>query len=180
MKKTLVAALLSLSALSFAAPPAGAGALNKPLARQQRPGFDDAERATKREKHMRMMLVVGMAESMNLSEVEAIRLADRIKAFDERRRPIRESMHDGMKTLKAAADGESAALSQVDQATTKVLDGRAQMATLDREMFASISKDLAPQKRAQLALFLAKFQHEARKWKDGKGEGRGFHRFQRR
>lgn len=178
MKKTLVAALLSLSTLAFAAPPAGAAALNQPIAGKH--GLDDAERVAKREKHMRMMLVVGMAESMNLSESEAIRLADRIKAFDERRRPIRESMHDGMKTLKAASDGDATALGQVDQATTKVLDGRAQMAALDREMFATISKDLVPQKRAQLALFLARFQHEARKWKDFDGKGRGFHRFQRR
>ena len=50
-----------------------------------------------------------------------------------------------------------------------MLDTRAQMAAVDKEMFLTVSKDLTPQKRAQLALFLAKFMHEAQ----FKGHGGG-------
>src|SRR5262249_10726446 len=110
---------------------------------------------------MRLMLVVGIADALSLNETEAIRLADKIKVFEDKRKPLREQMHDSMKVLKAAADGDQAALGRVDQATMTVLDTRAQMAAVDKEMFVAVSKDLTPQKRAQLALFLAKFMHEA-------------------
>ena len=67
-----------------------------------------------------------------------------------------------MKVLKAAADGDSVALGKVDQATNTLLDVRQQMAVVDKEMFIGVSKDLKPQQRAQLALFLAKFMHQAK------------------
>ena len=133
-------------------------------------GFEGKEeRREDQEKRMRMMLVVGMAEALNLSEAEAIRLSDKVKAFDDKRKPLRETMHESMKLLKAAADGDSQALPKVDQATLAVLDARAQMAVVDKEMFLSVSKDLTPQRRAQLALFLARFMHEAQR--GGKGGG---------
>jgi Spy/CpxP family protein refolding chaperone len=170
--KKLIAAALTLSTLAFAAPPAQGAA---PAA--QRPGAaagelggwgDREERREDMEKRMRMMLVVGIAEALNLNETDAIRLADKIKVFDDKRKPLREQMHDSMKVLKAAADGDQAALGKVDQATTTLLDLRQQMAAVDKEMFIGVSKDLTPQKRAQLALFLAKFMHER------KGAGMGF------
>jgi hypothetical protein len=54
-----------------------------------------------------------------------------------------------------------------------VLDTRAQMAAVDKEMFLTVSKDLTPQKRAQLALFMAKFMHEAQGKMKGFGERGG-------
>jgi hypothetical protein len=163
--KKLIAAVLTLSTVAFAAPPAQAPA--------QKPGAQAEEGREERredvEKRMRMMLVVGIAESLSLSETDAIRLADQIKVFDDRRKPLRESMHDAMKTLKAAADGDQTALGKVDQATNTLLDTRQQMAAIDKEMFIGVSKGLTPQKRAQLAVFLAKFMHEAR----GMGMGHG-------
>jgi hypothetical protein len=168
MKKLIAAAMLAVSAVSFAAPPQQPPAKGAPAASD--PGLggwdDDREdRREAREKRMRMMLVVGMAEALSLSEAEAIRLADKIKAFDDKRKPLREQMFASMKLLKAAADGDQAALPKVDQATTALLDLRQQMAAVDKEMFLTVSKDLTPQKRAQLAIFLAKFMRE------GKGGG---------
>ena len=110
-------------------------------------------------------------EALNLSETEAIRLADKIKVFDDKRKPLREQMFESMRVLRAAADGDQAALGKVDQATVALLDLRQQMAVVDKEMFLSVSKDLTPQKRAQLALFLAKFMHE-RKMGGGMRGGR--------
>jgi len=168
MKKLIAAVLLAVSAVSFAAPPPQPPAKGAADSDPGLGGWDDdrfEERREQREKRMRMMLVVGMAEALSLSEAEAIRLADKIKAFDDKRKPLREQMFASMKLLKAAADGDTAALPKVDQATTAVLDLRQQMAAVDKEMFLSVSKDLAPQKRAQLAIFLAKFMRE------GKGGG---------
>jgi Spy/CpxP family protein refolding chaperone len=164
MKKLIAAVTLAVSLSAFAAPPAQKGApAAQPQLQQQAPGeWDDdrADRREEREKRMRMMLVVGMAEALSLSETEAIRLADKIKGFDDKRKPLREQMHESMKVLKAAADGDSVALPKVDQATNTLLDLRQQMAVVDKEMFVAVSRDLTPQKRAQLALFLAKFMHD--------------------
>src|SRR4051794_33337722 len=123
--KKLIAAVLTLSTLAFAAPPAPAAA---PPA--QKPGageFGGGNREEHREdmeKRMRMMLVVGIAEALSLSETDAIRLADKIKVFDDKRKPLREQMHESMKVLKAASDGDPAALGKVDQATNALLDLR--------------------------------------------------------
>lgn len=165
MKQMIAAAVLAVSAVSFAGPPPPAQkAGQQPTAAQpQFGGWDDERGEDRREEHakrMRMMLVVGMAEALSLSEAEAIRLADKIKTFDDKRKPLREQMFESMKVLKAAADGDQVALGKVDQSTTALLDLRQQMAAVDKEMFLTVSKDLTPQKRAQLALFLAKFMHE--------------------
>ncbi len=168
MQKLIAAAVLAVSAVSFAAPPPPQAPASKGAAvsdSSQFGGWDDErfeERREAREKRMRMMLVVGIAEALSLSETDAIRLADKMKAFDDRRKPLREQMFESMKLLKAAADGDQAALPKVDQATTSLLDLRQQMAAVDKEMFLAVSKDLTPQKRAQLAIFLAKFMREGR------------------
>ncbi|MBX7098863.1 MAG: hypothetical protein K1X89_14235 [Myxococcaceae bacterium] len=170
--KTLLAALLLSASLSFAAPPPAGAPGPGPMAGkgQLSPFGQDGDRHAERERRMRMMMVVGMADAMSLSDADALKLAERIKAFDERRRPLRESMRESMKALKAAADGDAAALPNVDQHIAKILDGRAQLAALDREMVTSVSRDLPPQKRAQLALFLAKFHREAMRGHDGDGD----------
>ena len=165
MKKLITAAVLAVSTVAFAAPPQAAQPAAKPQISEPGGfgGWDDErsdERREAREKRMRMMLVVGMAEALSLSEADAIRLADKIKTFDDKRKPLREQMFESMRVLRAAADGDQAALGKVDQATVALLDLRQQMAVVDKEMFLSVSKDLTPQKRAQLALFLAKFMHE--------------------
>lgn len=161
MKKMLVAAVLAVSAVSFAAPPAAA-----PPQKLDERG-DRAEHAKK----MHMMLVVGIAEALGLNEADALKLSDKLKGYEEKRRPVREAMGDSLRILRAAAEGDAAASAQVDSAVTKLFDGRQQMAALDKEMFNGLSRDLSPQKRAQLAVFLARFHAEAKGWKGG-GKGR--------
>ena len=177
MKNLIAAAMLAVSAVAIAAPPPAPQ--NKAAVSNPGPGgWDDdrGDRREEREKRMRMMLVVGMAESLDLSETDAIRLADKIKTFDDKRKPLREQMHESMKVLKAAADGDSVALPKVDQATNTLLDLRQQMAVVDKEMFVAVSRDLTPQKRAQLALFLAKFHREGKAMmRGGRHHGGGQH-----
>ena len=144
--KKLVLAVLTMSSLSFAAPPPAAG--------------DD--RKAELGKKMHLMLVLGVADALGLNEAEALKMSDKLKGFEEKRRPTREAMGEALKTLKAASEGDATAAASVDAAVQKLFEGRQQMAALDKEMFAGLSKDLSPQKRAQLAVFLARFHAEAK------------------
>jgi hypothetical protein len=108
-----------------------------------------------------MMFVVAASEALELNEAEALKLSEKVKSIEEKRSPIRQQMFAAMRDVKAAADGDAAALAQVDSNIQKVLDGRAQMAAMDKELFAFLAKDLSPQKKAKLALVLAKM-HQLR------------------
>lgn len=160
--KTLIAALLLTSSLVLAAPPPAGPPAAK--AGKWEKGGTDADRAARREERertVRMAMVVGIADALELTDPgEALKLSERLKAFDERRRPLREQMFEAMKTLRAAADNDQAALPQVDAAIARVLDGRAQLAALDKEMVTALSVGQPPQKRARLALFLGRFHQE--------------------
>lgn len=123
---------------------------------QERGDMSDAERAERRERRMRMMRVVGLSEELGLEEAQALKMAETMRQFDERRRPLQQQVRESAEVLRRAAQGEAAALGQVDAATQRVFEARTQLATLDREMYQALSRDLAPQQRAQLALFLAR------------------------
>ena len=157
MKKLVMTLVAVMSMAAVAAPPGGKTGPAKW-------GGDPEklqERMEERETKARMLFVVTVAEALELNEAEALRLSEKVKSIEEKRRPIRESMFVAMRDVKAAADGDQAALAQVDTNIQKVLDGRAQMAAMDKEMFVFLAKDLTPQKKAKLALVLAKM-HELR------------------
>ncbi|HYH96542.1 hypothetical protein [Hyalangium sp.] len=127
------------------------------------------------EKQLRLARVLGLAEELELDSAQALRLDETLRKFDERRRPLREQVRESAETLERAADGDSTALSQVEQAAQRAFDARAQLAALDREMFQALSKDLPPQKRAKLALFMARFDNKFMKFKHkfkSRGEAR--------
>jgi hypothetical protein len=117
------------------------------------------------EKQLRLARVLGLAEELELDSAQALRLDETLRKFDERRRPLREQVRESAEILERAADGDNAALSQVEQAAQRAFDARAQLAALDREMFQALSKDLPPQKRAKLALFMARFDNKFMKFK---------------
>jgi hypothetical protein len=148
--KTTMVALLALASSAVAAPPGprGEGWRGRDGARPAHAG-----------QRMRMMYVVAIADALELTEAEALKMSERIKAIEDRRQPLRQEMWDAMRAVKAAAEGDAAALAQVDANVQKVLDGRAQVAAMDREMFQLLSKDLSPQKKAKLALVLARLTH---------------------
>jgi hypothetical protein len=154
MKKLLVLCVLSLSMGSFAGPPK-----NTP-ADWKGGGEDHAQRREERAKKGRMMALLGLSEALELNEADTLKLSERLKAFDDRRAPIREAMGTAMKTLKAASEGDASVAAQVDQAVQQVLDGRAQLAALDKEMFVALTQGQTPQKKARVALFLAHFSQE--------------------
>ncbi|HEX8820605.1 MAG TPA: hypothetical protein VF794_11815 [Archangium sp.] len=131
-------ALTLLPLVTFAAPP------------------DDGDEAERAEKRTRMLRVVGLAEELELNETQALKMAETMRQFDERRRPLMEQVRESAQVIRKAAGGDASVQSQVDQAVQKVFDARAQLATLDREMYQTLSKDLPPQKRARLAIFMAR------------------------
>jgi len=115
-----------------------------------------AERMERMERRERLRRVVGLAEALDLDTQQALRMDETLRKFDERRRPLLEQVRESALTLMRAADGDASALGQVDQASKQAFDARTQLAALDREMFQALSKDLPPQKKAELALFLAR------------------------
>ncbi|MFL5344415.1 MAG: hypothetical protein ACJ8AT_06465 [Hyalangium sp.] len=130
-----------------------------PLAALAAPPDAKAEAEQDAERQMRMARVLGLAEELELDSTQALKLDETLRKFDERRRPLREQVRESADVLERAANGDNTALSQVDQAAQRAFDARAQLAALDREMFQAISKDLPPQKRAKLALFMARFEN---------------------
>jgi hypothetical protein len=119
---------------------------------------EDKEAAERAEKQTRMMRVLGLAEELELNESQALKMADTMRQFDEKRRPLLEQVRDSAQVLQRAAEGDTSAQSQVDASVQRVFDARTQLTALDRDMYQTLSKDLPPQKRARLAIFMARHE----------------------
>src|SRR4051812_19616316 len=115
-----------------------------PLAALAAPPDARAEPEQDADRQMRMARVLGLGEELELDSTQALKLDETLRKFDERRRPLREQVRDSADVLERAANGDNAALAQVDQAAQRAFDARAQLAALDREMFQALSKDLPP------------------------------------
>ncbi len=124
--------------------------------------------AALQERRVRMLATVGIAEALELSDTEALKLSETFRVFEDRKRPIRQSIGQAMKQVKAAAEGDTVAQAQIDTHIKTVLEGRAQLAQIDRELFNALSAGQSAQKKAKLALFVAKFNQELQKLKEVK------------
>jgi hypothetical protein len=146
--RLLVLPLLLLPLVTRAAPP-------------DAPDAPERVASERVEKRTRMMRMLSLAEELELSEAQTLKMADTMRQFDERRRPLLEQVRASAQLLRKAAKGDAAAQSQVDQAVQRVFEARAQLTTLERDLYQALAKDLPPQKRAQLAISLAR--HGGRK-----------------
>jgi hypothetical protein len=174
MKTKLLVSMMVLGSLTaFAAPPPPAGDKTGPARWGGGGPEGKGERMEEREREARLMYVVAISEALELTEPEAIKLSEKIKGVEERRRPLRQAMGEAMKSLRDAAEGDAAALPLVDANVQKVLDGRAQMAAMDKELFTTLAQGYAPQKRAKLALVLARLHMEGKGFKKGHEGRRG-------
>lgn len=173
--KLMVSMLLCGAVTAFAAPPppGGKGGPGPGPGQGRWGGGDREEKMEAREREMRLMFVVAISEALELSETEALKLSDKLKVIEDKRRPLRQAMGEAMRSLKDAADNDATALPQVDANVQKILDGRAQMAAMDKELFSSLSQGYPPQKRAKLALVLARLNHELKGFKKGRHHGGG-------
>ncbi|RKH42575.1 hypothetical protein, partial [Corallococcus llansteffanensis] len=150
-------------ALVFALPVV---ALAQPAARET--GARDPDRVAKAEQRQRLRQVLELADTLELDSVQALKLDETLRRFEDRRRPLREQVRDSARVLHQASRGDSAALAQVDAAAQKVFEARAQIAALDRELYQALAKDLPPQKRARLAVVMAR--SEGAKWMKDRGD----------
>lgn len=136
-----------------------------PLAALAQASDAQQEAEQEAEKQLRLARVLGLANELELDSAQALKLDETLRKFDERRRPLRQQIRESAELLERAADGDTAALGQVEQAAQRAFDARAQLAALDREMYQTLSRDLPPQKRAKLALFMARFENKFMKFK---------------
>ena len=125
------------------------------------------------QRRARLALTLGLATALDLDEAQALRLGDTVAKFTDRRRAIHEQTRDAHQTLRKAAQGEKVSAQEVDQAIAKVLDGRAQIQAVDRELLQAVTSGLPPDKKARAVLFLGKFQRHF-------GRGGGMHMMMRR
>jgi hypothetical protein len=158
--KKLIAVLAALPILAFAqggAPKEGSGAAGKGAGpdRGRVAARMDAEHM---EKRARLALTLGLATALDLDEAQALRLGETVAKFTDRRRALHDQMRDARGTLMKAAQGEKIAAGDVDLAIAKLLDGRAQTQTIDRELVTTVTRDLTPEKKARAVLFLSRFQ----------------------
>jgi len=166
MKTKLLMLSVALgSTMALAAPPGpGPGPGGKGFDREER----REERMENREQKARLMYLVAISEALELSDADALKMSDKLKAIEEKRRPLRQQMGEAMKSLRDASEGDQAALGQVDANVQKVLDGRAQMAAMDKDMVTQLAQGLTPQKRAKLAVGVARRGPEMKGMKKGR------------
>jgi hypothetical protein len=167
------------AALAAALPLAGLAQAGKPApAQQQGQGTGqggprgDPERM---EKRMRLARTLGLAEALDLDAAQALKLGEAVSKFDDRRLAAHRQLRDSRQILRRAAKGESVPAAEVDQAIQRVLEARTQIHAVDREVVATVTKDLTPEKKARAVLFLSKFQRrfgpEMGPGPGGKGRG---------
>ncbi|MFP2929278.1 hypothetical protein ACLESO_29570 [Pyxidicoccus sp. 3LG] len=97
-----------------------------------------------------------LSDALELDNAQALKMETTLRAFDEKRRPLREQVRESARILHQAARGDSAALPQVDAAAQRAFEARERIAVLDKELYQALAKELPPEKRARLALTLAR------------------------
>jgi hypothetical protein len=140
-------------------------AVAQPVAKE--PGERDTERMERAEQKHRLRQVLELADTLELDSAQALKMDATLRQFDDRRRPLREQVREAARTLHSAARGDSAAQGQVDAAAQRIFDAREKIAALDRELYQALAKDLPPQKRARLAVVMAR--SEGAKWMKTRG-----------
>jgi hypothetical protein len=146
--RSLLIALLAIPAASMGANPAPP----EPAAANQR----------RIQNELHLLRIIGLADALGLNEAEALRLDRLMRPYDERKRKVRAQIGEALKVIKLATEGDPAALASIDPALETVLNGRAQVAEIDRDMLLGVSRELTPQQRAKMAVFFARFGQHAR------------------
>jgi hypothetical protein len=184
MKKLFIAlVIMPLVAAAQGAPGTGAGPgpgnrAGPGQGNGQRPGMGmgqrraDPERA---ERRMRLARTLGLAEALDLDPAQALKLGEQVAKFDEKRLAAHKQLREAHDALRRAASGEKVAPAEVDQAIQRTLAARTQLQAIDRDVVATVTKDLAPEKRARAVLFLERFQGHFGQGMGMGRAGRGHH-----
>jgi hypothetical protein len=144
------------------------------------PDQPDPARMENLQRRARLALTLGLAEALQLDDAAALNVRGQIEKFTPRRMAAAQQMRDSVQVLRRSAQGEKVPAAEVDAAITRLLDARAQMQAVDREVVTTVTKDLPAEKRARAVLFLAKFHQrmmqEMRPGGRGPGMGPGMGR----
>ncbi|HUK66796.1 MAG TPA: hypothetical protein VLV17_08195 [Anaeromyxobacteraceae bacterium] len=162
--KALALLILMLPAFALAAPQGPAGQGDQSGAHMER-----------MHKRMRLALMLGLAEALDLDDTAVLRARDVLSRYDAKVMPLRKQLRDGFRILRDAAGGDSAAASQVDATLKNLRDTREKLQNATMDMFQELTQGLSPEKKARAAVFLVHFQeHAARMMKRGFGDQQGF------
>lgn len=131
-----------------------------------------AERREQMDQRAQMMVTLQLAEALELDDAATLKLKQSIGQWDAQRAPLRQQMFELAQVLRRAAKGDTTAYGQVDASIQKIIDLRAQMQQIDQKMFQQLSLGLPPQKKAKLALAIAKMPGTMRGMMHG-GRGGG-------
>jgi hypothetical protein len=115
------------------------------------------------------MRTLAIADALELDDAATLKLRDRLAKFEEQRAPIQSQLFEQTLVLRRAAKGDTTAYAQVDGAIQKVLALRGQIEQMDRDLFAELSAGLPPQKKARLALAMARLPQQMREMAQEKG-----------
>src|SRR5512146_955043 len=172
MRKLMLSIALMLPFAALAAdpnPPAQAG--------QPTPEQRQEMRRKIRELRQQEMIV-----RLGLNDAEAARVKAALDKVNQKRDAIRQEIRTNAVIVRDAARGDAAAQGKLDAAIGRLFDARAKMQALDRELFNEVSRGLDPQKKAKLAIALARahmggkggrFGHGGRFGGPGMGPGMG-------
>lgn len=147
-----------------------------PMAQPVQPGPSgqmNPERMERLRRRMQLALTLGLAEALQLDDAAALKVRGQIEKFAPRRMAAMAQMRDSVQVLRRSANGEKVAAAEVDAAIGKLLDARAQVQLVDREVVTTVTRDLAPEKRARAVLFLAQFHKRVMQELRPGGRGHG-------
>jgi hypothetical protein len=133
------------------------------------PTPDNPGAAEQWQKRARLMRTLAIADALGLDDAGTLRLNAQLASYEERRQPLQQQLFAESQTLRRAARGDTTALGQVDGAIQKIFALKAQLEQLDRALFTELSAGLTPQKKAALALAMARLPEQMREMARGKG-----------
>jgi hypothetical protein len=158
----------TLLLLSVLAGPAGAAPPAKPPADEA-----SAEERTQLEQRARLIATMQISEVLGLDDAATLKLRDTLTRWDTQKAPIRQEMFDLAQVLRRAGRGDTTAYGQVDPAIKRIQELRSQLQQIDQQLFQQLSAGLPPQKKAKLALVMAKLPQAMREMvKTGKAPPR--------
>jgi hypothetical protein len=155
MRKTILGMVLALPLAALAGPPGPPG-----RGGPDGPPEDAAARQERMVKRMRLARTLGLAERLDLTEAEALKLRDVMGKYDDRLLAIGKQMREAMETVKKAARGDGAAQKGLDEALKRLRELRGQAQAASDEMLDAVTKGFTPERKAKAALFFRHFRHQ--------------------
>jgi len=147
----------ALLLLCFLAAPAWAEGPTKAAADDSSP-----EERAQLEQRARLMATMQIAEALGLDDAATLKLKDTLTRWDTQKAPLRQEMLDLAQVLRRAGRGDTTAYNQVDPAIKRIQEIRTQLQQIDQALFQQLSAGLPPQKKAKVALVMAKLPQAMR------------------